>query len=110
MEALHQRRKRRRLALAAVLTVIVGAALLTPEMIGGRTGDSRLTTYSAEPQGARVLYELASRLGWHVERWTQSGSVDPDPMIAFMQVARAVGIDRSNEPPSAGPSSCAWAS
>src|SRR5207248_1196817 len=33
-EALRQRRKRRRLALAGVLTVIVGAALLTPEMSG----------------------------------------------------------------------------
>ena len=92
-EALRQRRMRRRLALAAVLTVIVGAALLTPEMIGGRTGDSRLTTYSAEPQGARVLYELASRLGWHVERWTQSGSVDPDPrtVVAILDPVQPIG-------------------
>jgi hypothetical protein len=92
-EALRQRRKRRRLALAGVLTVIVGAALLTPEMIGGRTGDSRLTTYSAEPQGARVLYELASRLGWHVQRWTQSGSVDPDPrtVVAILDPVQPIG-------------------
>src|SRR5262245_53410911 len=31
------------------------------------------------------------------------GSVDPDPIISFGQVAKAVGIDRSNEPASAGP-------
>src|SRR5262245_9658556 len=31
------------------------------------------------------------------------GGVDPNPGIAFTQVAQAVGIDRSNEPGSAGP-------
>lgn len=30
------------------------------------------------------------------------GGIDPDPSISFMQVAKAVGIDRSNEPASAG--------
>jgi hypothetical protein len=92
-DALRHRRKRRRLALAGVLSVIVAAALLTPEMIGGRSGDSRLTTYSAEPQGARLLYELASRLGWHVERWTQSGTVDPDPrtVVAVLDPVQPIG-------------------
>jgi hypothetical protein len=32
-----------------------------------------------------------------------SGGVDPDPRIMFTQVGRAVGIDRSTEPASAGP-------
>lgn len=92
-DALRRRRKRRRLALVGVLTVIVGAALLTPEIIGGRSGDSRLTSYSAEPQGARLLYELASRLGWHVERWTQSGTVDPDPrtVVAVLDPVQPMG-------------------
>lgn len=62
------RRLRRRLALGALLVLIVVTALLTPELTGARTGDQRLTTYSAEPQGARLLYELADRLGWRVER------------------------------------------
>jgi hypothetical protein len=62
-------------------------------MIGGRSGDSRLTTYSAEPQGARLLYELASRLGWHVERWTRSGSVDPDTrtVVAILDPVQPIG-------------------
>lgn len=83
--ALRQRRVRRRIALALVLTVIVLAALLTPELIGGRTGDPRLTSNSAEAQGARLLYELAQRLGWHVERWTSG-----DPVVADSRTVVAV--------------------
>ena len=71
-------RRRRRLALAAILTLIALAALFTPEVIGGRTGDTRLTTYSAEAQGAKLLYELASRLGWRVERWTDAVTMAAD--------------------------------
>lgn len=71
-------RRKRWLALAAILAVITAAALLTPEVIGGRTGDERLTTYSAEAQGAKLLYELASRLGWRVERWTDASSIAAD--------------------------------
>lgn len=78
-------RRRRRIALAAVLVLIVVAALFTPEVIGGRSGDARLTTYSAEAQGAKLLYELASRLGWHVERWT-----DAAPMAANERTVMAV--------------------
>lgn len=32
-----------------------------------------------------------------------SGGMDPAPTISFTQVAKAVGIDRTNEPASAGP-------
>ena len=78
-------RRRRRIALAALLVLIVVAALFTPEVIGGRTGDARLTTYSAEAQGAKLLYELASRLGWHVERWT-----DASPIAANERTVMAV--------------------
>lgn len=78
-------RRRRRVALAAILVLIVLAALFTPEVIGGRTGDARLTTFSAEAQGAKLLYELASRLGWHVERWT-----DAPPIAADARTVMAV--------------------
>lgn len=71
-------RRRRRLALAAILILIVLAALFTPEVVGGRSGDGRLTTYSAEAQGAKLLYELASRLGWRVERWTDAVPIAAD--------------------------------
>jgi hypothetical protein len=82
-------RRRRRLALVAILAVIIVAALFTPEVIGGRTGDERLTTYSAEAQGAKLLYELASRLGWHVERWTDAASIAADDrtVIAILSPA-----------------------
>jgi hypothetical protein len=71
-------RRRRRLVLAAILALIALAALLTPEVIGGRTGDARLTTYSATAQGAKLLYELAARLGWRVERWTDAATMTAD--------------------------------
>lgn len=77
-DTLAARRRRRRLALAGLLTLIAAAALLTPEVIGGRSGDERLTTYSAEAQGARLLYELTSRLGWRVTRWTAGPEIDAD--------------------------------
>src|SRR5215467_14478610 len=91
--ALHQRRTRRRIALIAVLAVIVLAALLTPELIGGRTGDSRLTTHSAEAQGARLLYELARRLGWEVERWTSADPVEADArtVVAVLDPVQPLG-------------------
>jgi hypothetical protein len=81
------------IALAAVLTLIVVAAVLTPEMVGGRTGDSRLTTYSATAQGARLFYELASRLGWRVTRWTGGGMIDADrrTIVAVLSPVEPLG-------------------
>jgi hypothetical protein len=88
-----QRRLRRRLALAAILTFIVITALLTPELTGGRTGDARLTTYSAQPQGARLLYELAQRLGWHVDRRTEGSALPADgrTVIAVLDPPQPLG-------------------
>ena len=62
-----------------VLGLFIAIALLTPEALTGRRGDARLTTHAASSQGARLLYELASRLGWRVERWSESGSLPSDP-------------------------------
>src|SRR5690348_12714251 len=91
--ALRRRRNRRWIALAAVLTLIVVAAVLTPEMVGGRTGDSRLSTYSTNPQGARLLYEVASRLGWRVARWTNGGMIDANrgTIIAVLSPVEPLG-------------------
>src|SRR5690349_8549699 len=82
--ALRRRRNRRWIALAAVLT---------PEMVGGRTGDSRLSTYSTNPQGARLLYEVASRLGWRVARWTNGGMIDANrgTIIAVLSPVEPLG-------------------
>lgn len=57
-----------RLALSIVAGAIIIVALITPEATGGRTGDSRLSARSTQPQGAAVLYELASRLGWRTSQ------------------------------------------
>lgn len=87
--SLWRRRKRRWIALVAVLTLIVVAAVLTPEMVGGRSGDARLTTYSAAPQGAKLIFEVASRLGWRVARWTDGGMIDADPRTVVGVLAPA---------------------
>jgi hypothetical protein len=47
-----------------------------------------------------VLPLACAPLGQHGTR--PSTLIDPDPRITFVQVAKTVGIDRSNEPPSAG--------
>jgi hypothetical protein len=90
ISSVRRRRRDRRIALAVVLGLIIGAALLTPEAIGGRSGDPRLTTYSASPQGARLMYELAARLGWRVERWTNQGPApaDAQTVIALLDPAQ----------------------
>lgn len=54
--------------LPIALSLVVLAALITPQARGGRTGDPRLSSHLAGPQGARLLYELAARLGWTVSR------------------------------------------
>jgi Domain of unknown function (DUF4350) len=64
------RYSRPRSILIAAGVLIAVYALLLPQLVNGRSGDSRLTTYSAQPQGARLLYELADRLGWTVSRRT----------------------------------------
>jgi len=51
------------LPIIGVLVVLV--ALLTPQAVD-RTGDNRLSTHLGGPLGARIIYETAGRLGWHV--------------------------------------------
>ena len=67
---------------AIVLPVVAGlafvAALFSPAASGPRSGDSRLSTLSAAPLGARLFHDLAQRLGWRTERrlvgrWTGRG-------------------------------------
>jgi hypothetical protein len=72
---------RPRVALPVVALFIALVAVLTPEPIDGRSGDPRLTTHSTSPNGASVLYELARRLGWQVERREQSSLPDDSSAI-----------------------------
>jgi len=55
--------------LLGVLALVVVSAILTPAPVEqGRAGDARLSTHLVGAQGARLLYELADRLGWQVAR------------------------------------------
>lgn len=65
---------RPRVALPVLVVVVVLVAVLTPEDTNGRSGDSRLTTFSTNAQGGRALYDLAHRLGWKVERQLARGT------------------------------------
>ncbi|MFL5574924.1 MAG: hypothetical protein ACJ79S_03000 [Gemmatimonadaceae bacterium] len=56
-----------RVVLPAIAGLLLLVVLLTP-VDGERSGDPRLTTRSAAPQGARGLFELAARLGWRPKR------------------------------------------
>jgi len=56
------------IALPAVTLVIAVVTLFTPQPQEARGGDSRLSTYSASAQGARLLHDLAGRLGWTPRR------------------------------------------
>jgi hypothetical protein len=69
------------LPLVAVLIIV--SALLTPQQTIGRSGDSRLSTYSTAPMGGRMLYEMAQRLGWNAEQSREAGwPADSDAIIA----------------------------
>jgi hypothetical protein len=53
--------------IAVVLTVaMVIIALVTPEPLGRYSGG--MSSYSTAPGGAGIVYELATRLGWHTEQ------------------------------------------
>ncbi|MEP6766725.1 MAG: hypothetical protein ABJB66_20585, partial [Gemmatimonadaceae bacterium] len=54
------------LSLLGVLVLI--SALVTRSRVTGREGDPRLTTTSADPLGAKMLFELAGKLGFKTER------------------------------------------
>ena len=75
----------------SIVIVVVGVllvllALFSPDLQDGRSGDSRLSTYSSQPLGARMFYQLAERLGWAVGRRTTPG-VTGDPAVIHAVLA-----------------------
>ncbi|HYW30068.1 MAG TPA: DUF4350 domain-containing protein [Gemmatimonas sp.] len=54
------------ISLLVLLFLVVVVFARTP--VTGRSGDPRLSTLSSDPLGAKLLYELAGRIGWTVER------------------------------------------
>lgn len=59
---------RPRVVLPIIGALVVLVAVLTPQTIGGRSGDQRLSTHLSGSLGAQLLYETAARLGWRVSR------------------------------------------
>jgi hypothetical protein len=59
-------RMRPAMLLAGLTAVAVAVALLTPEAADNSGG--QLSTYSAAPGGARMVFELSNRLGWSARR------------------------------------------
>jgi hypothetical protein len=80
---------RPRVVLPIIAALVLLTALLAPDRIAGRTGNDRLSTYSTEPQGAQLLYELAQRLGWRVEqrRIAELPATDPGVIHAVLDPA-----------------------
>ncbi len=75
-----------------LLSVLVAlTALLARTPVTGRSGDPRLSTSSADPLGAKLLYELANRLGWRVSRETR-GSVPADASTIYSVLDPVVPI------------------
>ncbi len=66
---------RPRVVLPLLATLIGVGALLTPKSVTGRNGDERLTTYSSQPQGAKMFADFAQANGWTVERSRTDGYV-----------------------------------
>jgi hypothetical protein len=54
------------LPLLATLALLV--ALVTPQAVSGRFGDPRLSSHFAGSMGARVLADMAHRMGWRIVR------------------------------------------
>lgn len=76
---------RPRVTLGAVAGLLIASALLSPERLGGRNGDARLSSYSPGPLGARILFTLAQRLGWRTERMTTAAlSADSTTIVALL--------------------------
>ena len=59
---------RPRAVLPAFVVVVILSTLFAEEVVIGRSGDARLSTYHTLPQGARLFFELSERLGWKAER------------------------------------------
>ena len=72
--------------LPVVGSIVLIVALFSPQSTSGRFGDPRLSSHLATALGARVLHDMAVRLGW---RATRSDTV-PAPAAANGRTIHAV--------------------
>ena len=77
--------------IASALVLLVVVTLFAPDVTNGRSGDPRLTTYSTQPQGAGIFYQLAGRLGWVTSR-RLTPDVVPDSTAIQAVLAPAVAL------------------
>ena len=72
--------------LPVVATIVLLVALLTPQVAQGRFGDARLSSHLAGSMGARVLFDMAHKLGWRVvQRDSQ-----PEPLASSGRTIHAL--------------------
>jgi len=80
-----------------VLVPIVVVALLLAALLTPRGGDDapHLTSFSAEPGGARGLHDVARRLGWRVERRTTPFDAGLDSQATYLVLDPPVAMTGS---------------
>lgn len=82
-------------ALPVVAVALIAAALFAPQPSDARSGDPRLTTESASPQGARLLYELADRLQFSPSR-SNSATFAADARVTYAVLDPVVPLRTSD--------------
>lgn len=82
---------RPRVVLSLLGALVVASALLAREPLSGRSGDPRLSAFSTDPLGARLLHDLAGRMGWRVTR-ARTNPVPPtaDAVLAVLDPTEAI--------------------
>lgn len=78
------------LSLLGILVLLT--ALLVKAPVSGRSGDGRLLTTSTSPLGAKLLYELAGKLGYSVRR-ERVNAVPTDTQTIFAVLDPVVELD-----------------
>ena len=85
------------LVLPIVAGLVVLSALLTPTFVTGRDGDSRLSSYNTEPQGARIFFETMARLGWQPEQHRSADSAtSPAVIVAVLNPVVALQMTETH--------------
>ena len=59
---------RPQIVLPLIAALVIFVALVTPQETGSRSGDPRLSSHLTGPLNARLVYDVAGRLGWQVSR------------------------------------------
>jgi hypothetical protein len=88
---------RPQIVLPVIAALVVLAALSTPDVLSGRSGDSRLSISSPQPQGAQLFAELAQRMGWQVQGQQVLGVPDePNTIFAELSPARPLRMTEAH--------------